>query len=179
MGLHVEADELQRVVEDATSFALPLADAGTWFDVPRGGFSGQRKGDEAPAIEVNCGLIAPVASIEVFGGTPALAFGILDLPENAPPTAVPLDPHANGVWLAGNGQRLLQVQCGVFADNVRHFAFAFQFQFEARAFLGVVYLTKVKLTWPPQRSGERLFIRDELPLGQVIHAAEDLRSISK
>ena len=36
MCLHVEADELQRVVEDAIGLALPLADAGTWFDVPRG-----------------------------------------------------------------------------------------------------------------------------------------------
>ena len=36
MCLHVKADELQRVREDATGFALPLADAGTWFDVPRG-----------------------------------------------------------------------------------------------------------------------------------------------
>src|SRR5436853_1577064 len=127
MGLHVEADELQRVGEDATGFALPLADAGAWFDLLRGGFFGQRKGDEAPAIEVNGGLIAPVTSIEVFGGAPALAFGILDLPENAPITAVALDPHANGMWLAGNGQRLLQTQRGVFANDVRHFAFAFQF----------------------------------------------------
>src|SRR6266480_1066425 len=125
MCLHVEADELQRVGEVATGFALPLADAGAGFDVPRGGFSGQRKGDEAPAIEVNGGLIAPVASIEVFGGTPELASGILDLPKNAPPTAVALDPHANGVWLARNGQRLLQAQGGVFADDVRHFAVAF------------------------------------------------------
>ena len=36
MGLHVEADELQRVVEDAIGIALPLADAGAWFDLPRG-----------------------------------------------------------------------------------------------------------------------------------------------
>src|SRR5471030_935676 len=126
MCLHVEADELQRVGEAATGFALPLADAGAWFDLPRGGFSGQRKGDEAPAIEVNGGLIAPVASIEVFGGGPELAFGILELPENAAPTAVPLDPHADGVWLAVHGQRLLQAQCGVFADDVWHFACAFE-----------------------------------------------------
>ena len=145
------------------------------WSLPRGRFSGQRKRDEAPAIEVDGGLIAPVASIEVFGGAPALAFGILDLPENASPTAVPLDPHANGVWLAGNGQRLLQTQRGVFADDVRHFAFAFKFQFEAHALLGVLYLTNVKLPWPPQRSGERLLIGGELPLGQVIHVADDLR----
>src|ERR1019366_2706609 len=178
MCLHVEADELQRVDEDAIGFPLPLADAGTWFDVSRGRFFGQRKGNEAPAIEVNGGLIAPVASIVVFGGAPALAFGIFDLPENAPPTAVPLDPHAKGVWLAGNGQRLLQAQCGVFADDVWHFALAlaFKFQFEARAFLGVVYLTNGKLTGPPQRSCDRLLIGDELPLGQVIHVADDLCS---
>ena len=36
MCLHVEADELQRVVEDAIGISLPLADAGTGFDVPRG-----------------------------------------------------------------------------------------------------------------------------------------------
>src|SRR5436190_13329529 len=97
-----------------------------------------------------------------------LAFGIFDFPENASPTAVPLDPHAHGVGLAGNGQRLLQAQCGVFADDVWNFAFALEFQFEARPFLGVVYLTKVKPTWPPQRSRDRLRIGDELPLGQVI-----------
>jgi len=46
MGLHEEADELQRVGEAATGYALSLTDAGTWFDVPRGGFSGQREGDD-------------------------------------------------------------------------------------------------------------------------------------
>src|ERR1051325_913949 len=119
MCLHVEADELQRVGGDAAGLALPLADAGAGFDVPLGGFSGQREGDEAPAIEVDGGLIAPVAAIEVFGGAPALTLGILDLPENTPPTAVAFDPHAKGVRLASNGQRLLQAQGGVFADEVR------------------------------------------------------------
>ena len=34
MCLHAEADESQRVVEDAIGVPLPLADAGAWFDVP-------------------------------------------------------------------------------------------------------------------------------------------------
>src|SRR4051794_7810971 len=137
MGLRVEADEFQWVVEDAVRISLPLADAAAGFDLPRGRFSAQRKGDEAPAIAVKGGLICPVPSIQVLGGGPALAPGILALPENSPPSAVPLHPHPNSVRLAWNRQWLLQSHCRVLADGVWHFAFALKLQFEARAFLAV------------------------------------------
>src|SRR5947207_1655615 len=82
MRLHEQADEFQRVVELAVAVALPLAKAGAGLDLPRGRFTRQRECDEAPAIEINRGLIAPVAAVEVLGRAPALAPGILDLPED-------------------------------------------------------------------------------------------------
>src|SRR5262249_52869790 len=109
MRLDVESRELQWIVELSISvLMLPLADAGSRLDVFEGRVIGEREGHEAPAIEINGRVAAPVAAVVTAGGTPAFALRVGDLPEHTTPTAISLHPHSDAVRLARDEHRLFQ-----------------------------------------------------------------------
>src|SRR5271154_6764270 len=107
MGLDEESRELQRIVEFPISIlVLPLADAWSWLDLLKGRVAREREGHETPAIEVDEGVVAPVAAVVAAGRAPAFALGVGNLPEHAAPTAIAVDPQADAVRMARDEHRL-------------------------------------------------------------------------
>src|SRR5277367_6027069 len=134
----VDPGELQWVVQAAIAFAFPLLGTGTGLDMGDWRIVGERESHEAPAVEVESAVVAPVAAVvATAGGAKAFAFGVFDLPHDPTPTVIAFHPHADAVWSPWEDRGLLQFQRGVFChDGGQHTCFL-QRYFEACALFGI------------------------------------------